>query len=98
MSVERLIRIVKDLLPFLTGSAGILIMGLTNSWNPFALVVCGMLLGIPVRNNLSALMPTGEEPTPELLSASQEPQQQERSGQQSRHSQRTGRESDAPEN
>ena len=83
MSIERLIRIIKDLLPFLTGSAGIVIMGVTHSWNAFALVVCAMLLGIPVRNNLSALMPDGEEPTPESLLPSQERLPSGRLGEQS---------------
>lgn len=88
MSEQRLIRIIKDLLPLLTGSAGIVIQGLTHTWNPYALIVCGMLLGIPVKNNLSALMPSGDDDT--QLSSSQSPQRSPRgrSGQRSQQRQR----------
>lgn len=61
-----------------TGAAGVIIQAINQSWNPFALLICAVLLGVPLAN-LKALLPD-KEATPEPSSQSlQSPRGQQES-------------------
>lgn len=72
MKTERMIRIVRDVLAMVTGSAGVIGQMLTGNWNPIALLVCATLLGVPLVN-LRSLTPNGQLDTQESSSQSPPP-------------------------
>lgn len=71
--VGEILKYTKDIIGMGTGAAGIIIQAVTKSWDPVAMIICAVLLGVPL-TNLKALIPpntgTDKELTPEPSSPS----------------------------